>query len=212
MTKYSYEELKNISRKEISELLKNSSHLSDMEWKIISTNSNFHPDMVDEFYLSLLSWESLSAFKQLSIEEIEKYKNYVDWYSISCFQRLTIDFIVKYKDKLSLDKLKSNQNLLKDVQDFAANYYKKFDDPEHHKIWDDNLRNSTIFCPKNFKGRYSDYKIPKKKKQKAKKLDYSKMKKAEMKEILIKRGVRVYYHDTLEILINKCKNSEPKEG
>lgn len=36
--------------------------------------------------------------------------------------------------------------------------------------------------------------------------------KKELKEILSKRGVRVYYHDTLEILRKKCIDSEEKKG
>lgn len=209
MLKFTFEQIKNLSKKEIQEILKNPDNISDMEWKVISSNPNFHPSMVEEFYFGLLSWEHITIFRQLSISDIEKYKEYVDWYAVSALYKLPADFVNKFVDRLSLDKLVDNQALSRDVHELAEKLLAKNNDPEHHLIWDDNLRKSTTFCPRNFVGRYKDYKVPRKaKKVKKKPVDYSSMKKADLKQILIKRGVRVYYHDTLDILIQKCKESE----
>jgi hypothetical protein len=43
---------------------------------------------------------------------------------------------------------------------------------------------------------------------KEEKKDYSKLSKAELKEILKERGVRTLYHDTIDVLRQKCIDSE----
>ena len=48
----------------------------------------------------------------------------------------------------------------------------------------------------------------KKKPKEEEKTDYSKMSKAELKDILEKRGVKTLYHDTMDVLRQKCLESE----
>jgi len=206
-------------------------------WAAIFRSKYFSQKIYKDFE-SLIPWEHIALFQEVPEEYIERYIDRFDYYEISCFYPLSAGFIKKHYHLLSLDRLANNEKLEKGAHDLAVRLYAKFkDSPEFHKRWDTNLRESTAFCPRNFRGRYGDYTVetpypeykplslkkkePKKqniiqttpaqpKKRTPKPEDYLGKTKAELKAILTKRNVRVYYHDTLDILRAKCAESEGK--
>lgn len=211
MEEYYHEwEIREITTKaELSRFInKHADSLKPYEWLLISKCPAFKLEMVDK-YLDKIDWEYISCFYNFSEEELRKYIGYYLWYPVSVFAKLSKEFMTEYADKLSLDALCRNDSLGKEELSFAHELKRKYNDPEHHKIWDDNLRNCKIFCPKNFKGNYKDYNLKplKSKKQKIinKKIDISKLSKAECKELLDKGNIKYLYKDTLQILQNKVK-------
>ena len=63
---------------------------------------------------------------------------------------------------------------------------------------------------KKVRKKRSDAGTKKEPKKEEAKTDYSKMSKTELKAILEKRGVKTLYHDTMDILRQKCLESEGK--
>lgn len=244
--------------------------LDTMDWLYIQKSLGFSEKVMKKYQNNLI-WKSLCVFNQIPTELIEKNIDKVDWFAISTFQNLPLSFITKYKHRLSLDKLANNPRTSKSIIDKVVELYKKYDDPPHHKVWDENLGNCKIIAPKNFTGHYNDYdedtpyaydeklyetymtefnkkkkeeEVEKKKtskivkqstkketkksekiiedknketkpvvkrkttKKKVEKIDYSKLSKQELKDILVKRGIKPLYHDTIKVLIEKCEASE----
>lgn len=212
-------------------LERNSSKLDAYDWIHVTRHTNFTNDLI-EMYPDKISWSFLCTFSNLSVEIMDKYSEKLEWYSISAFQVLTKGFIEKYQHKLSLPKVLKNEKTPSHLRGFIQELIEINDDPSHHKRWDQNLRDAKVFCPKDFKGHYKDYndktlmagtdewalvqsrkrktKVVKKVVEEKPKVetDYSSLSKAQLKEILKERNVRVYYHDTLDILRKKCKESE----
>ena len=204
---------------------KNISLLDKSDWYHISKCPGWNNSLLDK-YPDDLPWSSICTFKQLSCDIMDRHSDKLDWYSVSAFQQLSEEFIRKYVHRLSLNKLESNERIGRDLAPLIKELYTKYDDPSHHKVWDMNLKNSKNFCPKGFTGRYTDYnektnlpwdteicrRPPGRTKNpcigRKPKIDYDTLSKAELKNILSKRNVRVYYHDTLTILREKCRNSE----
>lgn len=279
--KYRISSLKN--EKELLSFIEDCSYkLTDTDWYLITKHPKFTMDIALT-YADKVHWESICTFRKLSEEEIERSIKYINWYEISAFQKLSIAFIKKYKDKLSLDAIMRTEKFSTNDRNEFLKLFSENDDPKHHKIWDENLQKSTMFCPMVFRSKYNDYpgarmdeepkksfgivhgkissdakkkekntdKITKKnekniikidkdnktkntktnksiknkesentkskqvvkkettKKKTAKKsIDYSKLNKSQLKEILDQRKVKYLYHDTIEILRNKCKESE----
>lgn len=213
---------------------KNIEAMTEYDWFCVIKSPGWSNSLLEEFP-DHLPWDSLCIFNQLPVDIMDKYSDKLDWYPVSCFQALDVAFIKKYVHKLSLDKLINNSKLNKEAEKLARELYNKYNDPEHHKIWDENLAKCRCFCPRDFKGKYDDYektpgmfpgleikkesvkskpevKAKKKSKSSTKKsketLNYDVMTKAQLKEILAKRNVRTLYHDTLDILRKKCRDSE----
>lgn len=230
MTELEFDMMQATTLKELKRIIEdNYDKMTNSDWYRLIKSPGWSNQLIDT-YSEKLQWDSLCVFKTLTVDILERYIDKLDWYAVSCFQPLTVDFINKYVHKLSLNRLIYNEKIGKDAQSLARKLYAQYDDPPHHKVWDINLSKCIVICPKNFKGKFTDYdentplpgeekvgKTPAKKsvkKEKSKKevkpikIDYSTLSKAELKEILAKRNVRVYYHDTLAILREKCQNSE----
>jgi hypothetical protein len=201
-------ELKN-ARDLDSFIEKNGTNLGEFNWHLITKSPAFNMKMVDK-YADHLDWQWLTTFSELSENLIEKYIGYVDWYSVSTFQKLNYNFIKKYKDLLSMDKVVSNEHVIKDKDHLKiiALYDKIKDDPKYQKIWADNLDKNSIFKPSNFNVSIKPA-LNKNKKVKQASAPVE-MTKDEMKKILQKRGVKVLYHDTVDILKRKLRKSERK--
>ena len=208
----------------------NQKFMDDMDWVWVTKSQGFNMEIVD-LYGDNLPWQFLCIFHPLTTKVMEKYINKLDWYAVSTFQPLTPEFIIKNQHMLSLDKLIENSNLSTTALDTAKQLFINNNDASHHKRWDKNQRLSGCFRPENFKGKYRDYdsktliagsdewrkKNLQKSKNTKKSIDdmkveisfnYDNMTKVELKNILAERNVRTFYHDTLEILRKKCKESE----
>lgn len=213
-------------------LERNHKLLDKYDWTQVVRCQGFSNSLIDE-YSDKLPWSFLCTFNTLTPEIMDKYSNRIIWYSVSTFQPLSKEFIEKYQHQLSLDKVRYNEKIPSSLKKFVFEIYEKNNDPEHHKRWDYNLSQDRSFCPKDFKGKYKDYnsetfmagtpdwleaqkkkpvkKTRKKKEEEAPKkpsINYMSMTKAQLKEILKERNVRTLYHDTLDMLRQKCIESE----
>lgn len=211
-------------------LEKNHKDLDRYDWTQVVRCQGFSVSLIDEYH-EKLPWSFLSTFTVLTPDIIDRYSDSVVWYSVSTFQPLTKEIIEKYQHRLSLDKLLVNEKIPSHLRNFIVEIFEKNNDPEHHKRWDYNLSCDTCFCPKDFKGKYKDYtgrtlmsgtpewieqqskkcksrKNTKVKKETKIKMDYNSLTKAQLKDILKSRNVKTLYHDTLDILRQKCIESE----
>jgi hypothetical protein len=197
--KFEIEEIKNA--KELENFInKNGTNLGELNWHMITKSPAFSVKMIDK-YSDHLDWQWLCTFYDLNESILEKYTGMIDWYSVSSFQNLSLKFIKKYKDMLSMDKVIRNDRIIKSI-DYMKIYdiYNKLKDDKHYQeIWHNNLMSNSLFRPLNTA-------VPAKKKPKAAK-KIIKLSKNAMKKILKKRGVRVLYHDTLDILREKMAES-----
>lgn len=126
------------------------------DWYLVTKSKFFNISLADN-YADKLNWEYLCTFTKLEEKDIEKYADYVNWYEISCFQKLSVPFIKKYKDKLSLNKILTNSKISVNDNSECWKIFRENDDPKHHQIWDENLQNAPLFCPKVFVSKYMDY-------------------------------------------------------
>lgn len=195
-------------------------NLTAYDWLLIQNNKCLTNDQVIK-YKDYLDWEWLLITYKFTPQFLEKVVDYVEWGALSSFQKLNLEFIKKYHKKLNLTSVlrvfEGNEKEFPEIQKFVEKMAQK---PGERERWEQ------IEAP-FFKRDRNTWKVssikkeekpvePKKaepaKKQvrKKKEIDYSSMKKDELKKILEKRKVRVYYHDTIPILIQKCKDSEEK--
>jgi len=181
--KYEWEIRQITTKNEFERMVeKHGDELTSYEWLLMAKSPAFKIKYVSD-YIDKQNWNYISTFYDFTIEELIDYEGKYLWYPVSAFAKLTRDFILNHVDKLSLDVLCKNQNLSKEDAELAFELKKKYDDPKHHKIWDDNAKACTILVPKNFKGNYDDYPgsllAEEKKKQQKKKEKESKKKKSE---------------------------------
>ena len=202
-------DIKNMSTKDLVIYIKET-NLSLYEWIAIFESENFTNSIIDKFGDDI-PWNVLIMFTRVSEKYLEKYYDKLtDKYLLSITQDLSYNFVEAHKDELSLDIL-AKRNELTDSSKIKT-LYVSLSDKKHKKIWEKNFNNNKVFSPLKSKFEYEldvnglerEVTTPKPK------TDYSKMSKTELKAILERRGVRVYYHDTIEVLVNKCKESEGK--
>jgi len=192
----------------------NKEEMKRYDWLLI-TKKEFMTDEIMEKYSERVDWEYYCTFKKnLSETFLEKNIGVINWYAISRFQNLSIKFIKKYEDRLSFDKLLINDNIRKTkaLDETLKMYQERAADPEYLQIWEENFKNSMfskIFkkgikaAPKEIidplKFRYTDEML-------------IRMNKKELKEVLHERNIRVYYHDTLDVLKNKIRESQGEKN
>lgn len=192
---------------------------NDIPWAHILVFRKVPIEYLEKYFDELNIYEC-SAFQPLTAAFIKRHKD-----------TLSLDVIVR-RDDLEKDAMEMAQKLYKQNDDplhhrrwdqnlldssFCpknfTGHYKDYQTSEELATVENKDRTKSEAKPKEKakkpvkKDAKSTIKAKKSKQQKII-LDYSTMKKAELKEILAKRNVRVFYHDTLEILIEKCKESE----
>jgi len=178
--------------------------LNEFEWFLITKSQYFTFDIAEK-YSEYVDWEWICSTISLSEKIIKSNMGYVNWYAISAFQDLSWKFINDFKDKLSINNLINNEILRgKPYYSKIVKLYEKTkDDPEYQNIWKINLNNSMFkSSKKTILGKNDSltifYPVD----------NLEKMNKKDMKILLEKRGVRTYYHDTLEILKEKIRSSD----
>jgi len=199
--------------KELKKFLEeNDGDLDDNDWVAVKGNPALDNSLIKE-YAGSLPMNTLSSDRELPLDIIEENEDSIDWHTVSMFYHLTEKFIQKHKDQLSLNKCLKNEFLSKNALALVTKLFKQKDNPEHHKIWDENIQKSKMFRVSPPNPQYSDYQKKETKQHKvhSKKnvpanLDFSKMSRTELKNYLESKNIRVYYHDTISILIEKCKN------
>lgn len=185
--------------------------LDDADWVAVKKNSALDNSLIKD-YAESLPMNTLSAERELPADILEENIETVDWFVISLFYSMSSKFITKYKERLSLNKCLKNEHLGRDTMKVVQKLFKENNDPAHHKIWDENIQKSKMFRVYPANPEYSDY-IEQKKSNKGKtikaiadpKIDFSKMSRSELKAYLENKEIRVYYHDTVSMLIEKCK-------
>jgi hypothetical protein len=194
---------------ELNDLLEDhKAELTSFEWNLIFKLPFFKLKMI-EGCEDKVDWEYLCSYIDLPLDFMKDHLKYLNWYEVSLFQHLDKEFINKYKAKLSLDVLPNNIYMNTEMKMYAKKLYEKNkNDKELKKVWDINLRNSKIFCPyelrKTKKKSHKNKTVIKTTVEPTKK-SYEEMTKAELTKILVDNNIRVYYHDTMPILIEKCK-------
>jgi hypothetical protein len=194
-------EIKNAKELE-SFINKNGTDLGELNWHMITKSSGFSLKMINK-YSDHLDWQWLCTFYDLTEEVMDEYSGYLDWYSVSSFQKLSFNFIKKYKDVLSMDKVIRNDYVIKmnEHEKIYAMYQKMNQDKKYQDIWKSNLQKNSLFRP-------MDMPSPiKKAKSRPARINMSK---DQIKKILSKRGIKVMYHDTLDVLRKKMKDSDKK--
>jgi hypothetical protein len=182
----------------------NKDDFTSYEWLIVS-KSQFLDNGLIETFKDKLDWQYMSAFKKFEERELRKYSDYIDWYSVSRFQNLSLKFIKDHDDQLSFDELVRNENFLESsiLSEIIKMYEEKKDKEKYKKIWNENKENNSLFKPSK------PVSFVKSESEKVYSSDeILKLSKNEMKEILSIKGIRTYYHDTLEILRNKVTESQ----
>lgn len=195
---------------------RNQKNMDKLDWIAVTKLQSFSRNIIEK-YGDKLPWDHLCIFYKVPLDLLEKHMDQLEWYAVSVFQNIDEVFIEKFKDYLSLDKIHMNLSIPDSVKLYAKKVMNENSDAKHHKRWDYNFKNS-IFSPKNFSRKYTDYtdktkmsgngKITFEKKKVQGTNNYDTMSKAQLKEILKSRGVRTLYHDTLDILKQKCIASE----
>lgn len=201
-------------------------NLTAYDWLLIQNNKCLTNDQVIK-YKDYLDWEWLLITYKFTPQFLEKVVDYVEWGALSSFQKLNLEFIKKYHKKLNLTSVlkvfEGNEKEFPDIQKFVEKQAQK---PGERARWEQIeapffKRDRNTWRVSSIKNKEEPpqatepvkKEAPKKKSVKVakkKEIDYSSMKKDELKKILEKRKVRVYYHDTIPILIQKCKDSEEK--
>jgi len=192
----------------LSFIKKNKDQLSKYDWLQITKSPYFSLNMVPN-HIEDIDWQYLCTFYQLPVNFLDKYAFYLDWFSVSSLQNLSLDFIKKYEDKLSFDKLITNDHIRvsKILTEVNNMYEKRKKKTEYLDIWDNNRKHS-IFTHKApvIERKETEDKKPKIKKYDMKELHA--MKKDQLKLILAEKKIRVYYHDTLDELKEKILKSQ----
>jgi hypothetical protein len=200
----SYWNIKSITNfKDLEKYIKsNIKDFTRYEWLLVSGHSAFNIKLIDT-YADELDWQMVSMLQKLDIKTIEKYSGYVDWYAISKFQHINYKFIKKYQDVLSMNKVVENEYVRKlpEFTKIEKLYKSMINNPKFENVWKENFLNNSIFRPykKTPTGLKSTQQII---------TNTAGMKKDQLKAILTSRGVRVYYHDTIEELKRKVKESD----
>jgi hypothetical protein len=181
---------------------KNKKFFSKYDWLLVTKSDYFNINMIEK-YADDLDWQYLTSFYQLPEKLLEEYVGFVDWYSVSAFQNISLKFIKKYEDKLSFDKLTRNEHIrysvhLKEVEKM---YEERKDKPKYQKVWTENFHNSMFKPSKSLPT--SNYSPVEEKKEVYTLEKLAKLSKQELKDILQKLNIRVYYHDTLDMLKQK---------
>jgi hypothetical protein len=194
------------STKELVEYIeKNKNNLSDYDWYFITNSDHFNLKLAPE-YAENVDWSSICTFRRdLSESFMRKNAGYLDWYSVSCFQTLTKSFIRDFEDRLSLDKVSGNETLIdkNDIVAFVTELYeKRKNNSKYRNVWKKNLE-SSIFKPSKKINLTNNFEETKKYTEES----ISKLSKSEMKKILSEKGIKSYYHDTVEVLKKKILES-----
>jgi len=211
------------STKQLIEFIKTlKENLSRYDWLLLTKSSHMTKKLIEE-YSEDIDWQYYCTFNSdLSIDFLERNIGFINWYSTSAFQSLTLAFIKKYEDKLSFNKLITNDyirrsNFFTEVYNMYKERLKK---PAYVQVWEENKKNSIFKA--DIKPIRSSFVAKTEKVVEAKEevkpvvqekkiytdADLLKMSKQEMKQVLSELDIRIYYHDTLEILRNKIKESQ----
>jgi hypothetical protein len=188
--------------KELQEFIReNGEKLNDYQSYLVTISPYFNLKLINENNATFFDWSEICTnHRDLSETFMEKYAAYLDWYSISAFQKLSIKFIKKFEDKLSFNVLMGNENFINSTETISIiskMYEVRKEKSSYQNIWKKNLMNS-IFKPyKSISITNSDYN------DKYTLEDLKGKSKEELKQILSEKGIRAYYHDTLDILKQK---------
>lgn len=197
------------------------------EWAVISCSRKITEKQIEK-WSKYLDWEAIPLFYNLSLNFIEKNLKKINQYTFAKFQKVPFSFIQKNKNILYLpgflfnEKIPSNEkNKIKTLISFMEKEKKKYwKELEEKSFFRKKINNKKeIISFEKLSKTTKENKVLKTikkerkniKKEKAifkKTKDYLGLKKNELKNILLKRNVKVFYHDTIDILIKKCKESE----
>jgi hypothetical protein len=193
----------------VSFIKKNKDKMSKYDWLQVTKSPYFSLNMVPN-HIEDIDWQYLCTFYQLPVNFLDKHAFYLDWFSVSALQNLSLDFIKKYEDKLSFDKLITNDNirLSKILTEVNNMYEKRKKKTEYLDIWDNNRKNSIFTHKAPVIERKEVEDKPKVKVKKYKMDELHKLKKDQLKSILTEKKIRVYYHDTLDELKDKILKSQ----
>ena len=197
------------------------------EWAVISCSKKITEKQIEK-WSKYLDWEAIPLFYNLSLNFIEKNLKKINQYTLAKFQKVPFSFIQKNKNILYLPGFLFNEKISfieKNKIETLVSSVKK----EKKKYWEELEKKSFFGKKTNNKKEIISFEKPSKTTKENKVLettkkerknikeekttfkktkDYSGLKKNELKNILLKRNVKVFYHDTVEILIKKCKESE----
>jgi hypothetical protein len=180
---------------------KNIKAMTDYDWYFVTNSDHFNLRLASE-YAEYVDWSSICTYRRdLPETFMRKNAGYLDWYSVSCFQKLGKSFMRDFEDKLSLDKLVGNEYFIENAElgTFASSLYDKRKDNQKYKsVWNKNLENS-IFKPSRKITLTNNFSETKKYTEE----EVDNLSKNEMKAILTSRGIRAYYHDTVQQLKKK---------
>jgi hypothetical protein len=210
--------------------------MTNYEWLLVTKSEAFNLDVAEQ-HIENINWSYLCTFYKLPIKFMEKHFEYLDLYSVSAFQVLTFKFIEAYKESLSMDKVIKNESVRNMPEYSKVNdmYLKMSKEERYTNLWAQHKEKS-MFVAKKTKILTSAASKKEPEKPKYKKKDLENMKKPELidkilskqkrvrynesdldgikksvlHDILEERGVKIYYHDTVDELKQKVLDSNPK--